>query len=206
MDQEIKKLGLQVTKEEVNFYMDKVFQKAGITENTTREIATSCHALIGALELWQKNPSMSDDIYRGQLESKTNITKKAWEIFKVQYNTPEKLDKLRSMIPENLVDIKDKSFASYKKDLLYNKLRERIAAGITVQKEELEKYYFLKYQNLQEEEKPNFEKIKDALIQVLLDRKRQEAETNWLQKQINKGDIEIRYKKFKDVAVKLLSP
>jgi len=204
MDQEIKKLGLQVTKEEVNLYMDKIFQKAGVTENTTREIAASYHALIDALESWQKNPSMSDDIYREQLESKTNITKKAWEIFKIQYNTPEKLDKLRLMIPKNLVDMKDKSFASHKKDLLYNKLREKITAGVTVQKEELEKYYSLKYKNLQEEEKANFEKIKDALIQELLARKKQEAETNWLQKQINKADIEIRDKKFKDVAVKLL--
>ena len=41
-------------------------------------------------------------------------------------------------------------------------------------------------------------------MQELLDRKKQEAETNWLQKQINKADIEIRDKKFKEVAVKLL--
>ncbi len=191
-------LGLTVSEGEIDTEVERKFKIGGIDEKKCAEMSKKYQVLADALESWQKEPLKSDEIYKVKLV--TYMNKAQWNAFQVSYDTAEKLDKMRYLIPSSLEDMKKMSRDSSKKDVLSQKMQDIITSKVSVNNNEIEKYYQQKYKYL--DKKPNLVEMKDALRQELLLKKKRDVENIWWEEQYNKAKIEIKDEKFKSVLEK----
>ena len=173
-----------------------------IQKEAKLELRKTFKILADALEEWQKDQSLADTIYNEKL-SNTSITKAEWQAFRISYDTPKKLARMRSLIPRSLAEEKERTRRSLRKEILVAKLRAAIISDVSVSKEEIERYYQQKYS--EKSDKPKLNEVKDEIHNVILLKKKQEVEKKWWQNQYKKAKIEIKIERFKDV-LKTLNP
>lgn len=156
-----------------------------------------------ALEEYQNSPEKEDKIYKEKL-APLGISLEEWKVFKIVYNTSEKIEKARRMIPKNLEHLKKLSFLSYKEELLYKKLESKITAQVYVSDKEIMDYYKQKYGK--SVNPPDFLEVKNDLKRELLEKKKNIKIHQWWQEQFKKAKIEIKDNRFKDVINMLIPP
>ena len=136
----IKNNKIYVSAEEINQEINKRIQTAGIDESFVLNVQNSYALLFEALELYMENPNQSNEIYESKLDT-TSLSKESWEIIKYTYDTKEKIENLRAIIPINLLDMKSMGKKSVEEDLLREKLKEKITVNVTISEEELNEYW-----------------------------------------------------------------
>ncbi|MBN1974440.1 MAG: SurA N-terminal domain-containing protein [Sedimentisphaerales bacterium] len=189
--QKIAELGLSVSDKEVQSKVEEIFKT--IDNNSANEIIRTSNATYEALQAWQKDPSMSDNIYK-ELLAPLNTREEDWELLKLVYDTPEELTKMQ--VPKTIEDMKKFSFESARNDLLYQKLIDNVTK-VTVTEDEIKEAYNLKYGDWNHESA--FDEVKDKIREQLIKEEQSAAFTEWLNEQYNKAKIEIKDQRYKEV-------
>lgn len=189
----IENLAIEVKEDEVKMAVDAKFEQAGIADKEAHRIANMYCALLSALEGWQQDKTKSANIYKEMLAD--YMTEAQWHQWQKCYDVPEKLLKLRALIPRNLEDMKKNSINSSKRDLLHNKLVAHIIRGVRVEDEELHSLYAEKYKEATE--KPTFGEVKSQLQAEFLETKKQEAIAQWWRNHLREASIEIKDEELK---------
>jgi len=195
-EKKIFELDITASEKEVNTRVEEMFRKVELDPNQANEMIEIMRITVDALEEWQENPSSADAIYNQKLAS--IISKEQWKTHQVCYNTPQKLKKMRRLIPTNIEDMKKNSRASTRNDLLYEKLRNLITRDILVSDIEISNAYKTKYSSLTE--KPNLEHVRESLREEILFKKRQEKENVWWQNEYKKININIIDERLKEAS------
>ncbi|RKY35751.1 MAG: hypothetical protein DRP78_05225, partial [Candidatus Omnitrophota bacterium] len=147
-NQAIKTLGIIVTQEEIENKIEdmiKLIENAGISEKQAfKEVQEKSFLMIKALKIWQKNQDKSTDIYKRLLFPR-NISLDEWQIWRINYSTPEKLQELQKFIPKTIEDMRKNSYKSAKKDLLWEKTRNFFGKNIVATDKEINEYHKKKY-------------------------------------------------------------
>ena len=192
LDQQIEKYKLTVKEQEVVKKVEDMFRNTSPEQyEKAIDIANSIKT---ALQEWQVNPNKSDSIYEEKL-SKKDISEDQWELYKITYNTPEKLKMM--VIPKNIEEMKKDSLDSMKKELLYQKLMDIITKDITVMDDEVNFAYQKKYENIAE--KPSLSQVSDEIRKSLLEEKKNKAINDWWKKQFQESKIEIKDPAYSDI-------
>lgn len=189
--QKIAELGLSVSDIEVQSKVEEIFKT--IDNNSANEIIRTSNATYEALQAWQKNPSMSDNIFK-ELLSPLNTRKEDWELLKLVYDTPEELTKMQ--VPKSIEDMKKFSFEFARNDLLYQKLIETVTK-VTVTEDEIKEAYNLKYGDWNHESA--FDEVKDKIREQLTKEEQSAAFTEWMNEQYKTAKIELNDQKYKEV-------
>jgi len=122
VDQKAAELGLSVPPDEVKQEVDRRFRSAGIDSDVARRLNETHTLLAEALQERLSDSARSDHVYAQKL-AHTQITKTQWQVYQVLFDSPQKLDRLRSLIPSSVEDMKRNSRESCRRDLLLEKLR-----------------------------------------------------------------------------------
>ena len=143
IDKAMNRFNITVSEEEIDRDFHSKVEMVNLSEQDIENIKNAGKRLVEALELWQKNPTQEKKIYEDKLSDM--ITYEGWEGYKNLYNTPEKLEEVKKLIPSSLEDIKDISREGIIKELKLRKLKDRIAEEVKVENKEIKEYYTKKY-------------------------------------------------------------
>ncbi len=196
----IQELDISVTEDEVENAVDSRFEQAGIDEKKALQIAEWYRIKIEALKEWQKDKSRSDEIYREYFEGwKGNweFTRKQWQVFIESNPTENDLERLKSMSPEGLDDIRETTIQSVKREMLYEKLIEQISANLRVSKDEIYHLYAERYSGITE--KPAYSEVREKLREEIKNRKKQRVMLEWWQARFIETDIQIKDERLKEL-------
>ncbi len=198
LDRRIAELGLPPYDEELNRYAVEMLEEFGMTEESALKAISEMRAVAEALEEWPENPGMSDAIYDEKL-APIGISRKEWDRLRRHHGTPEKLEKMLSMLPEDFEDFIIQSRSMFEQEFLDKKVKEFIGADVSVSKKEIEEDYQAMYGHLPESERPGFDEVESKLYQELLAWKQEEAFREWRREQFLKADIKLIDKRFENI-------
>ena len=150
-----------------------------------------------------ENPEREREIFESKLKDFKDVIKyEAWQRRLKYYNTPEKLEMLKKMIPESIEDIYKSGELGMKGWVLNKKLEDVITMDVEVTDEEIKEFFESQFAG--RKTKPQFEEIKTNLQQELLKIKSRQRVNAWWQEQYKKAKIEIKDERFKDVLKKMI--
>jgi len=201
--QTIKESGITVSEKEIDERLDQTIQKAGINNEYVKKVHDQCQAICDALAQWQKDHSRSNAIYTELLSGK-GLTQQMWKTYQINYDTPEKLAKLKSLIPNSIEDMKKNSRESTKRDLLAEKLNEVITKDVSVTDQEVREAFDKQYKH--NPQKPDYEKTKNIFRESVLNRKKQKVISDWWKNKYRQSRIVITNNTFEAVKSEMLSP
>ncbi len=198
LERKIEELGLPTYDEELDRYAAEMLEKTFMTEESAMKAISDMHTIAAALEEWLKNPSMSDSIYDEKL-APIDISETAWESYKRQLDTPEKIKRMLSVLPEAFEDIIIQIRPVFEQEFLDKKLKEFIGADVSVSKKEVEEDYHAMYGHLPESERPGFDEVERKLYRELRAWKQKEAFKEWRRDQFLKADIQLMDERFENI-------
>jgi hypothetical protein len=126
-----------------------------------------------------------DSVYRQYLS--TSMSHTEWDAWINSYSTTNKIDKLESLIPHSVTDIKHSSEASLKSDIELWLLLQRLTKDISPSADEIQFLYKMKYPN----GNPAFDQVVNELKAEATQRLKEAFLTHWWQAQIAGSNIHV---------------
>jgi len=194
-DHAIQSLEIRASKAEVRNEVDSKFEQAGIDEAQALRIAEMYRALVAGLEKWHKDKTQSAKIYEKYLAE--FMTQAQWHQWQKSCPLPKDITKIKKQIPEDIDDMKENSLQSSERDILHSKLVAHVTAGVRVQENEIRATYADKYRG--DSNKPAFSAVKDNIRSELLQKKKQQAMTEWRKSRFQQVSIQIKNKRIREL-------
>ncbi|MCH2075197.1 MAG: hypothetical protein MK130_10190 [Puniceicoccaceae bacterium] len=123
VDREISARNIFVSTEEIENRLERNIEIAGIDNKHASQLNEIYGKLSEALEFTIRNPNINKDKIYEDMLARSSIKQVDWALFSDQYDTLEKVERMRSLIPKNVEDIKSNSRKSTERDLIIEKLK-----------------------------------------------------------------------------------
>lgn len=202
-DEAVRGYSIVITDEEIMHRLNKSFSDAAITDDTAVQIKQKGMRIAESLKKVVVHRSDPEEVYSSDLEN--IISKQEWNGYLTSYDTPEKIQSLVELLPNNVTDMKTNSRASARNDLEAEKLDQRIYADLSVTDEDIASYC---QQRLRKDPEKISPELRERIEKRILAERQKAAKREWWKKQITETDIEIldpRFEELKQTMLKELS-
>ncbi len=203
LDEAIMKYGITVTDDEIESRVNKSFSAVNITEDVANQIRDKGLRIAQGLKKVFVHELDSEFVYSTYL--KDIITSSEWDAYQSNYDTEAKIGLFIDSLPRDVADMKANSRASARRDLEYERLKQRIYSDIMVTDADISFYSQQRLQKNPEEISPE---LRDTIERRILVERQSEAMLKWWKEQIIAADIEIidsRFEGIKDAILHDLS-
>lgn len=210
--QEIKKLNILVTEEEIKHRIDSLFSNAHIDSLEITLANRRISSIIKALKEFVRNPKRKKEIYDENLSEYMQYSEWNYMLEKHKDSLESLIKTLEEGMPQTIEDLKKSFYRTAKSDIIYEKFKKLITKDISITEKEIKEYYdkYKKAMLVKEEPKEksvaSYEEVRGKLREELLKRKREEKIKKWWDERYKKGNIKILFDKYKGVLTEITQP